>query len=70
MEIKSLKNCPLCGSKVKIVQSRTHDDVGVTYHYARIECSCGLSFKKWWTTALWKNISTDDIYTAWNRRAK
>lgn len=76
MEIKMLKPCPLCGNKVDITESRMNQVViksllGVM-NYAKIECSCGLTFKKEWFVADPKDgfvIKNDNIYAAWNCRA-
>lgn len=76
MEIKMLKPCPLCGNKVDITElcmniATTGRHQG-EMNYAKIECSCGLTFEKEWFAADPKDgfvIKNDNIYTAWNCRA-
>lgn len=75
MKETELKPCPLCGSAVKITEIRlgTPYNNGNNVDYsATIECVCGLSFEKEWTIITAKDgavYTSEDICTAWNRRA-
>jgi glutamine synthetase type III len=69
-----LNPCPLCGGEVKlqeITAGHSYNDGKNVDHYARIECICGLSLEREWTTIRCKDgivFRDEDIFTFWIKK--
>lgn len=63
-----LKPCPLCGCSVGIAEISSSPCDMYTEWYAKIECSCGLTFEREWMQAQ-GGILGENIITLWNKRS-
>lgn len=72
---KPLLECPLCGGKVFVTDTRIDHSFGpfCKKTKATLRCGCGLSFTKEWYDKVPRGIvvyDNRDIYDAWNDRRK
>ena len=71
--MSELLPCPFCGNVVHITETEVRHYGNRADYWAKIECSCGLTFEKEWIvefkpTGTSVILFNTDIETAWNTR--